>query len=570
MILKRKGNNQVRLTFQQNNVFCWIGVLLTVLCLLGIQSGEVQAVAQDGHQYEEAWEGQWRGKIEVNRKAYLVIGIQMKQGKLTLDSPNQGLFDYPIEDYSFRQSDLRFRVPELGIDYQGTLHNKTIRGTFTQTNEYSLNLTQLGDKQERLQAFEGSYVGSLEYEPDQFMALRLHVAVDEKGYYATLDSPDQQAYGLPLDRIRIDEDRVEFRARALGIQYRGERIKGAEPDAYEGLFNQGKAFQVRFIRQDKNQLIQQSENQQIGFYGGALAIIEPDGVAVHYYGEHDAHTLYEIGSVTKTFVAYALAKAVHEQQVKLQDSVQSIWPAVPKSITWQELATHHSGLPRLPDNIFEGDTFDPQNPYAHYDFEALEASFKKLKLGKAEYGYSNYGFGLLGELLARVQQQSFAELMQTTIFKPWGMEQAYVALASEQNQREKSSLLATGYKVMGQNGKETPHWYFDALAGAGAIVASLDDMVQYVYRIMLLQQEQDPVSQLMLTAYGTGTGHYQQGLAWVLGQDKQGKAYAWHNGQTYGFSAFVGFYLDGSKGVVLLNNSDVDAANRGLTLLLQE
>src|SRR5439155_26317893 len=88
------------------------------------------------------------------------------------------------------------------------------------------------------------------------------------------------------------------------------------------------------------------------------------GVAV------DANTVFEIGSVTKVFTSLLLAEAVRRGEVALTDPVSKYLPPnvkVPerggKKIELVDLATHTSGLPRLPSNLHPK---DPANPYADY------------------------------------------------------------------------------------------------------------------------------------------------------------------------------------------------------------
>ncbi len=77
----------------------------------------------------------------------------------------------------------------------------------------------------------------------------------------------------------------------------------------------------------------------------------------------DERTFFEIGSVTKVFTGIALARLVEDGNISLEDSIASSLPAgitcptrAGKPITFLELATHTSGLPRLPENM------KPENP----------------------------------------------------------------------------------------------------------------------------------------------------------------------------------------------------------------
>src|SRR5262245_23041102 len=90
-----------------------------------------------------------------------------------------------------------------------------------------------------------------------------------------------------------------------------------------------------------------------------------------------ADTVYEIGSITKVFTSVLLAQEVLRGGVKLADPVQQYLPATVRMpvvggtpITLEHLATHTSGLPRMPDNFAPA---DPGNPYADYTVERMYA-----------------------------------------------------------------------------------------------------------------------------------------------------------------------------------------------------
>lgn len=116
----------------------------------------------------------------------------------------------------------------------------------------------------------------------------------------------------------------------------------------------------------------------------------------------DGDTVFEIGSITKTFTATLLAQAVLAGRVTLDTSVSQLLPdfKIPlrggMEITLGELGTQHSALPRMPTNILPK---DPANPYADYDaakLKAFLADYQLLRDPGAAYEYSNLGFGLLG------------------------------------------------------------------------------------------------------------------------------------------------------------------------------
>ena len=119
-------------------------------------------------------------------------------------------------------------------------------------------------------------------------------------------------------------------------------------------------------------------------------------------------TVFEIGSVTKTFTATVLAEMVVRGEVALEDSVAQYLPPEVRlpsrngqTITLLDLATHTSGLPRFPANINPG---DGANPFADYTQQQLYAFLSSYVLPRdpgEQYEYSNLGMALLGHALAR-------------------------------------------------------------------------------------------------------------------------------------------------------------------------
>ena len=117
-----------------------------------------------------------------------------------------------------------------------------------------------------------------------------------------------------------------------------------------------------------------------GKAGVVIGLLEPDGsrrVVPAADVPYDGRTLFEVGSITKVFTGILLAEMVERGEVRLDDPVQGLLPkdvTVParngKRIRLVDLATHSSGLPRMPDNFAPA---DPQNPYADYTPERLYA-----------------------------------------------------------------------------------------------------------------------------------------------------------------------------------------------------
>jgi len=308
--------------------------------------------------------------------------------------------------------------------------------------------------------------------------------------------------------------------------------------------------------------------------GIVVGIIDKDGRTIYNFGKTaadgravDGDSVFEIGSVTKTFTATLLADMVARGLVSLDDPVAKYLPkgvTVParggKQITLLDLATHRSGLPRMPSNFAPA---DPDNPYADYTagklFEFLAGYALPRDIG-ASYEYSNLGAGLLGEALARRAGKSYEALLTERIFRPLGMNSTGIVLRPEMAAR-----LAMGHSPILAPAK---NWDMDALAGCGAIRSTVNDLLNYAAAYMGLKDS--PLAGAMAMTRqelkDTETPNLRIGLAWHI-LKLPDASIVWHNGGTAGYHSFVGFDEKKGLGIVVLSNSENDIDGIGLHFL---
>lgn len=261
--------------------------------------------------------------------------------------------------------------------------------------------------------------------------------------------------------------------------------------------------------------------------------------------EVNGDTLFEIGSVTKTFTTLLLQDMVQGGRVKLDDPVARHLPrsvVVPtrggKDITLRQLATHTSGLPGMPDNL------DPQradNPYADYTVEKLYAFLSRHHLARdpgAKSEYSNLGLGLLGHALALTAGTNYEALVVDRICRPLGMDSTRVTLTPD--------LKARFVTPHNEFGEPVPSWDLPTLGGAGALRSTAHDLLNYVSAgLGLTPSELTPIMKQT----------HELGLCWVVSPGRQGTRIVWYSGGTLGCSAFVGLDEARRRGVVVLANS---------------
>ena len=311
-------------------------------------------------------------------------------------------------------------------------------------------------------------------------------------------------------------------------------------------------------------------------YGAVLGTLDANGT-IHIYhagssgreGEAlDGNSVFEIGSITKTFNTALLADMVMRGEVKLDDPVAKYLPPTVKvperhgrQITLYDLATHTSGLPSLPSNLHPGDM---SNPYADYTVDQMYSFISGYELERdigAEYEYCNLGSGLLGHALALRVGMSWEGAVTDRILEPLGMTDTRITLTADMHRR-----LAIGHS---ETLKPVPLWDLPTLAGAGALRSTVNDMLKY------LAANIDPTSQPLgpvlatthISQHETASPQVTIALGWHIFHAPDGAGIVFHTGGTGGYRTFIGFDPTKRIGVVSLTNSAIDASDIALHLI---
>jgi serine-type D-Ala-D-Ala carboxypeptidase/endopeptidase len=308
-----------------------------------------------------------------------------------------------------------------------------------------------------------------------------------------------------------------------------------------------------------------TDKQSIGIVVG---VIDAKGRRVVSYGSLAAgdarplngDTVFEIGSITKVFTALLLGDMVRKNEVALSDPIAKYLPAdvkVPerngRTITLEDLATHTSGLPRMPSNFAPK---DPSNPYADYGVDRLTQFLSSYTLTRdpgAQYEYSNLGGGLLGTALARRAGMSYEALVESRITGPLGMKSTRLTPSPDMKGR-----MATGH-----NGQlaATSRWDFpaetSAVAGAGGLRSTVNDMLTFLAANLDLTKSplMPAMTSLLAVRRPTGNPGLDMALGWHVVTAPGGREIVWHNGGTGGFRTYTGFDPKHGLGVVVLSNT---------------
>ena len=291
----------------------------------------------------------------------------------------------------------------------------------------------------------------------------------------------------------------------------------------------------------------------------AVAVLRDGQVYVRRIGAHAGGAgdtvRFEIGSITKVLTVLAAQRLVDEGRLRWSDHIWPLLPAdqrpaVDDGTTLQMLATHTSGLPRLPASWLPRLDASP-DPYATLtpaDVYAAYASGEgRTPWEKARVAYSNLGLGLLGHLLERQTGEPYAVLVERLVLQPLAMHHTRIALDSAQ--------LRQLVPARDENGGEASPWTFGALVAAGGYRSTIEDMAVF----LKAAAERASLSTLdwdaMWTPQRSAAGD-EVALGWQL-DDISGRVIGiqrivWHNGGTEGFSSWIGFDPQRRIGAVVL------------------
>ncbi len=316
--------------------------------------------------------------------------------------------------------------------------------------------------------------------------------------------------------------------------------------------------------------------QKVNTVGLSIGIIKNGKTSIYSYGETvkgnhklpDANTIFELGSITKTFTGTLLAYYVNAGKVSLNDPITKFLPVAVaanpalKDIKLVNLSNHTSGLPGLPANFDLQRPYYSDNPYKNYNkqllFDYLQTCTLKSQPGE-KYLYSNLGVGLLGIILEKISGKPFEQMVSEIITQPLGMKTTVQHLYP---------MLASRFvTVYDEDGKETPAWDFDAMAAIGSLKSTMNDLVLYTAANMNTKATSPVYKAINLTHQITfKNDDIKIGLGWHIITVNH-KEYYFHNGGTGGSSSYIAFDAAKNFAVIILSNSVESTDDIGTTLL---
>jgi D-alanyl-D-alanine-carboxypeptidase/D-alanyl-D-alanine-endopeptidase len=294
--------------------------------------------------------------------------------------------------------------------------------------------------------------------------------------------------------------------------------------------------------------------------GVSIGVYEHGTTRIFSFGAAKPDSIFEIGSLTKTFTGLILAQLSTQNRVRLDEPVRELLPpgtvAKPQGpeVTLIDLATQRSGLPPMPDNIDLGDLDQPYAAYHAADLLAYISKHGVANPTRASSQFGSLGFGLLGVALATRAGLSYGHLLRDEVASPLGLKDTTTELTPEQQLR-----FIPGHDEF--HGPAKP-WNSDALAGAIAIRSNAGDMLTYLTaslhpeRVVIAAPSAEAKTiaaalRLSLQPQSDTASGMKIALGWLY-QNETGNY--WHNGATAAYSCYAFFNPKGDYAAVVLFN----------------
>ena len=279
----------------------------------------------------------------------------------------------------------------------------------------------------------------------------------------------------------------------------------------------------------------------------------------------DPHAGFEIGSISKGFTGLLYVDALERGEIGPESTLGDFLPlgtCPAAALALSAVSTHTSGLPRLAPGSVNLRTMRElwlhgANPYGEDLPELFEQATRLKKLGTPRSRYSNLGFELLGHAVASAAGTTYDDLVATRIARPLRLASLYAPHTAE-------DLRPDALRGTSRRGRPQQAWTGEALAPAGGIRASIEDMGRFT--LALLDGTApglaalDPVTKV--------AGVVRIGAAWMT-LDRHGRQVTWHNGGTGGFASWIGVDRTAGTGVVVLSATARSVDRMGMSMLTE-
>ena len=275
-------------------------------------------------------------------------------------------------------------------------------------------------------------------------------------------------------------------------------------------------------------------------------------------------TRMEIGSITKALTGLIVADSIERGELSLDAPVETYLPQLRGSsagtVSIRELVTHRSGYAEFGAATQRRAAWSAPigRNWIDTDLDHLMQEVRSGDLAtRGSFAYSTLGAATAGQAAAAAAGTSYPDLMRTRLFEPLGMTDSAIQTGR--------SLVEDGKTASGLSAEP---WIFDGYAPGGAAISTVKDLS--ILATALLNGNAPGMDALTATApsdqSNTGIGDF-----WRISRWQTGQTITWHNGQTAGYTSYLGLDRQHHRAVIVLSDVAVDpgTTDLGIELLAQ-
>lgn len=307
--------------------------------------------------------------------------------------------------------------------------------------------------------------------------------------------------------------------------------------------------------------------------GVSMAVINGNQTRYYHYGETkkgnrklpDNETLFEIGSLTKTFSSALLVKWCNQHSINLNSSIKSYLPAEVRNhlslnnvdVTFKQLLNHTSGMQQLPNGF--PNTSDPYSSLdSNYIYQYISNNIVLTKTPgtqpiseqEAYDSYSNMAYALVGLILERNVGMSLEQILHNEILVNLGMlSTTFAEIESKENRAYPNNIFGSA-----------SYWHLSGFKSAGGLKSNVNDLVKYTRSQMDATSSSELGSTFLETQNPTVivNGKNIFALGWELYYTSTGRMLVVKDGGTGGFTSYLIFDRLSDKALIALFNNASD------------
>ncbi|CAF2169758.1 unnamed protein product [Rotaria magnacalcarata] len=260
-------------------------------------------------------------------------------------------------------------------------------------------------------------------------------------------------------------------------------------------------------------------------------------------------TMFQSGSVGKQFTSMAIMMLLEHGKLQLDDKIRKYFHDAPiewSNITIRNLLTHTSGM------VSYSPDLNLQQAYTEDDFYNIIKSTPLVYQPGQQFSYSNFGYVMLGFLIQRITNQSYANFIREHIFRPLGMKTARII-----NETSIIPNRASGYMFIDDHIINQP-WVspiFNTMAD-GSFYFNIYDMVKWdeaLYGDVLLKR-QASFDEMWSSVKLNDNTTYEYGFGWSLLEAINGMRIIEHGGSWQGFRTMIVRVPEDERTIFLFTN----------------